>query len=333
MAEALLHPSYLRWLERLLRRRGDASGPIALAPPQSPAELERVAERALRLSRDPNLGLLLGAAIPVLAHGPLAALLAAAPTLGRAFEALARYAPLRAPGLCFEWRSRGETGELATIAPSGTPRAERILCQALAVLLERLCEQLLGEAPVGLLHRFPWPEEDPAAYRRHLRGKSSFAAPHYALRVPRNLLAMRLPGADQEAYRTARRALEAMRARMGEGIAERPATAAVERLLWQAEGRWPDLSATALALATSVRSLQRALAREGTGFRALCERVRAERARELIVEGRLPVAAIAERLGYRDPGNFARSLRRWTGTTARRLRAAKTPRKTQTGHA
>ncbi|MDW8478870.1 MAG: helix-turn-helix domain-containing protein [Xanthomonadales bacterium] len=91
-------------------------------------------------------------------------------------------------------------------------------------------------------------------------------------------------------------------------------------------GDWPGLAAVARALGRSPRSLQRALAAEGEGFRAIRERVRAERARELLGAGGLPVGLVAERLGYRDPGNFARSVRRWTGTLPRALRPKRAAR-------
>ncbi len=325
MPEPLLHPSYLRWLERFLLRRtprGGAQRPAlraALAPPRTPAELERIASRALRASGDRDLGLVLGGSIPVSGHGPLAALLGAAPTLGHALEDLVRFAPLRAPGLRFELRQKRGGSELRLLLPPGLENAERLLAQALAALLERLCEQLLGEPASGLEHRFPWPGPETSAYRRHLRAATRFGGTHYALWIPRALLAAGLPGADPQARRAARQLCEKMLAQR-EGLPLATASAAVERLLWQADWRWPSLGETARTLLTSVRSLQRALAREGTTFRALCERVRGERAREMLTGGNLPVAVVAERLGYRDPGNFARAVRRWAGASPRALR-------------
>lgn len=291
----------------------------SLAPPRTPAELERLARQALRASGDPDLGFLLGGSIPVSAHGPLAALLGTAPTLDRALEDLVRFAPLRAPGLRFELRQKRGGSELRLLLPPGLEDAERLFAQALAALLERLCEQLLGEPPSGLEHRFPWPDPKTSGYRRHLRASTRFGAMHYTLWIPRTLLAAGLPGADPEAWRGARRLCERMLARR-EGPSVATASAAVERLLWQADGRWPSLDEAARTLLTSVRSLQRALAREGTSFRALCERVRGERAREMLTAGTLPVAVVAERLGYRDPGNFARAVRRWVGVLPRTLR-------------
>lgn len=321
MKRPLLHPSYFRWLERLLARAHPASAKaLAFAPPESAAELEQIARRALRSSGDPWLGLSLGEAIPVLGHGPLSALLASAATMRSALEDLERYASLRAPVLRFALRVRPR-GAVLELCPNmaGAELAERILIQAVAVLLERLFEALLGEVPRGLRHGFPWPAESEAPYRRRLRGAIRFGAPLYALELPSELLTTPLPGADPEAARNARRLCEALLARSG--IAERPMSAAIERLLWQAEWRWPALPELAAALSTSVRSLQRALAEEGTSFRALRERVRAERARRLLAESELPIGQIAERLGYRDPGNFARSLRRWLGDSGRKLRA------------
>jgi len=90
-----------------------------------------------------------------------------------------------------------------------------------------------------------------------------------------------------------------------------------------------ELDAVAHRLATSPRALQRAFADAGeTSFRTYLCAVRMERAEELLREGSLRVWEVAEAVGYRQPGQFAKAFRRLRGRppsavrTARRLRAA-----------
>lgn len=61
---------------------------------------------------------------------------------------------------------------------------------------------------------------------------------------------------------------------------------------------------------TSKRQLQRAFAEAGTSFQATLHAIRMERSAELLVESSLPVFAIAHRVGYRSPPQFAKAFRR-----------------------
>jgi len=74
----------------------------------------------------------------------------------------------------------------------------------------------------------------------------------------------------------------------------------------------PDLRSLAEAAGTSVRSLQRALSKDGLHFTQLVDEARFERARHLLREPARVVDVGAD-LGYTDAGNFSRAFRRWSG--------------------
>jgi transcriptional regulator GlxA family with amidase domain len=75
-----------------------------------------------------------------------------------------------------------------------------------------------------------------------------------------------------------------------------------------------ELDAVARRLATSRRQLQRAFAEAGaTSFRSHIARVRMRRALDLLREGTLPVREVANRVGYRQPAQFAKTFRRHHG--------------------
>ena len=76
-----------------------------------------------------------------------------------------------------------------------------------------------------------------------------------------------------------------------------------------------QLDDVARRVATSRRQLQRAFAEAGeTSFRAYLQRVRMDRAAELLREGSAPVNEVAEEVGYRQPAQFAKAFRRHHGT-------------------
>ncbi len=81
-----------------------------------------------------------------------------------------------------------------------------------------------------------------------------------------------------------------------------------------------DASSVSKALNMSLRSLQRKLAREGTSFKEILDEARHQLAVRYVKESGLPLREITGRLGFSDPGNFARAFRRWEGVSPNRYR-------------
>jgi AraC family transcriptional regulator of adaptative response / methylphosphotriester-DNA alkyltransferase methyltransferase len=78
----------------------------------------------------------------------------------------------------------------------------------------------------------------------------------------------------------------------------------------------PDLSLASVAheIATSRRQLQRALAEAGgTSFSRELQRIRMERAAQLLLSEPLPVQVVAGAVGYRQAAQFAKVFRRHHG--------------------
>jgi AraC family transcriptional regulator of adaptative response / methylphosphotriester-DNA alkyltransferase methyltransferase len=86
-----------------------------------------------------------------------------------------------------------------------------------------------------------------------------------------------------------------------------------------------DLSLDDIArrLASSRRQLQRAYSEIGnTTFRDHLTRVRMERAAELLVRRSVTVREVANRVGYRQPAQFAKAFRREKGIAPSDFRAS-----------
>jgi len=96
--------------------------------------------------------------------------------------------------------------------------------------------------------------------------------------------------------------------------------ASVERLLRSHLRQQPRLPDVARMLNMSERSLRRRLAEGGRIFREIHDRVRAERALELLHGGTLSVAEIGLEIGFSDPREFRRAFKRWTGMAPRNAR-------------
>lgn len=84
----------------------------------------------------------------------------------------------------------------------------------------------------------------------------------------------------------------------------------------------PDIRATAESSGLSVRTLQRRLLREGHEYSQLVDRIRFEKAVELLRHPEYRMVDIAQALGYEEAANFTRAFRRWTGITPMAYRKA-----------
>jgi AraC-like DNA-binding protein len=86
---------------------------------------------------------------------------------------------------------------------------------------------------------------------------------------------------------------------------------------------YPDIDRAAKIMCTSVRTLQRNLARAGLTYSKLVEFARFEVAAEMLKKPNLKIIDIAYALGYQDPSHFSRAFRRFAGQTPREFRATR----------
>lgn len=77
---------------------------------------------------------------------------------------------------------------------------------------------------------------------------------------------------------------------------------------------------TARRLGLSTRVLQRRLARLGTSYQRLCDSIRLQLARELLIHTGIPMSEIAFRLGFSNQANLTRAVKRWFGVSPRAFR-------------
>ena len=79
----------------------------------------------------------------------------------------------------------------------------------------------------------------------------------------------------------------------------------------------PDLAHNAEGVATllniSARTLHRQLKEEGASLQALKDKVRFERAKELLYRSSKPVKQVAAAAGFTNEKSFTRAFRAWTG--------------------
>lgn len=96
-------------------------------------------------------------------------------------------------------------------------------------------------------------------------------------------------------------------------LGELVVSARVRTVLQQHRPAWTDLATAARSLHMSVSTLQRHLATEGTSFQSLKDQLRRDVAIVRLNTSTVPLAALAEELGFSDSAAFQRAFKTWTG--------------------
>ena len=147
-----------------------------------------------------------------------------------------------------------------------------------------------------------------------------FEASENRLIFPSELLTKSLPGADPINHQ---RLLELCEKFAADAACETTLASQVLSFL-ETDGNLGASQAVAAAtLGYSERGFRRQLERTGTSYRILTDEVRQRRAKELLAGTVRSVQDIAYDLGYEAPSNFARSFKRWTGTSPTEFRNAR----------
>jgi AraC-like DNA-binding protein len=282
--------------------------------PVSPGAPNEMLEWVARARGEPDLGLRLGAALPVRRYGFAELAARASPTRRHALTLLARYAPLLHTGFEASFEeivTEGRWTLRTPRAPRGVGRYvhELALAHALAHVRAGSGERVLARR-VWFAHARP-PDLEPVHAFFGTRDLD-FGCPDSGLALDAALLGAPMQGEDARMLATAEPLADAaLRARTGES----PAASLSARVAARLESTLPagsDIGEVAAALHMSARTLQRRLEEEGTRFTEVLDRVRLDLARaELGTEKSL--GEIAFRLGFVDLATFSRAFKRWTG--------------------
>ena len=323
--------AYLAALFDHVRERGLAPAALGADPAQldregrlSEAECATLFDRASDLLGDPDLGLHVGEGIRPGHYGVLGYVSMNCRTLGEALDQLRRYQALvldiggpsvHLAGASCEFRWNPDIAE---------PLRQLAEFNLSALLTFTRWISGIADPPLGLGFTFDAPSRLDE-HHRIFGSPLAFGEAVYSLRIPADWLQRPLIQPDP-----------AMR-RMMLGLAEqqmaalqRPAHAlgrVREAIARQLGAGTPDLSAVAMALETSTRSLQRSLQAESLSFSQLVDSVRRELAERYLSDPGLNLTDVAFLLGYSEQSAFARAFKRWTGTSpggyrAQRLSAA-----------
>ena len=300
-----------------------------LDAPESPVPVEAVFaawERAMRQLDDAAFPIFYARRFEVERYPLLGFAVLTASSVREAISRVMRFSALVTTSGRWSMRETGDRVCLVWHRDGPRTLGHRVANEAVIAEAVRALRQMLGkDAPVHARFRHAAPRPT-SSHDEFFGGRVHWGGDEDAFEFARSLLDERPAFANPAMARhfDALAAEQLAALRRAETLAE-----AVARLVGDAlAGGEPSFGAIATQMATSERSLRRALADEGTSFRRVVDQMRQGRAEQLLRGGEHSLAEIAFALGFSEHAAFTRAFKRWTGSTPQQIRTTTAPRRT-----
>jgi AraC-like DNA-binding protein len=312
--------AYARFLIALVARWNVPAEPLLASAGLSLADVEAPAGRiplsamlalideARARTREPALGVHLGAESRILTYGFLGFGLLSAPSLRDAIHLLIEFQQVLGTALSFRLVTEGGVACLVVQENVYLGSARDFVLTGVLTALQRFGAVLTGTAPSSAVDVAI---DEPAYFARvaHLAPPMRFGQPLSQIVFDPAKLDLPIMLGDRASMELAREQCARSLEELGrtQDVVER-----LGRLLARREDRCSFADAAA-ALALSQRTLKRKLVERGVRYSDLLDRSLRERAVSLLRARSLSIEEVAARLGYSTSSNFLRAFRRWTG--------------------
>jgi AraC-like DNA-binding protein len=157
---------------------------------------------------------------------------------------------------------------------------------------------------------YPCPESIDI-YSEYISGKLHFDYPFNRISIPDEFCRRPLPMYNPTAVRQAENALQRFLESVNNQHQELQAK--IKELLSSRTGEVPSFENIADHLHVSPRTLNRRLKANGTTYKEIVSDIRKRQAVEYLSGNNFSIDEIAYRLGYKEPSNFSKAFRKWTG--------------------
>jgi len=155
-------------------------------------------------------------------------------------------------------------------------------------------------------------------YDGYISGKLHFEYPHNRISIPEEFCSRPLPMHNPTAVSQAESELQKFLESVNNQ--HQKLLLSIKELLVSRAGEIPSFEAVADHLHVSRRTLNRRLSAIGTSYKEIVSEIRKRQAVEYLSGTRFSIDEIAYRLGYREPSNFSKAFRRWTGLSPSQYR-------------
>ena len=281
-------------------------------------QLDIISNNAIEMSRDSQLGLLVGSSMDISSQGIFGYAIITSTTIGDALKLMLRYNKALLPSIDVKMLSRENRVEVIIKAPHLPDNLERFYIELLYAAIMRSGNTLIpkGRASVHVEFQYDVPY-DKAPYQQLFGSKVKFNSTRSVLSFDETSLNLAIVTANPVARDIFRRECDRLLSRDTHRgmISER-----VQEVLLQSGTEFPTSMRVANQLHMSESTLQRRLAKEGYKFQQLLDQVRNKLAHEYLTGTQLTINEIASLLGFSDAANFRRAFKRWSKQTPTAVR-------------
>ncbi|CAA0121450.1 putative HTH-type transcriptional regulator [BD1-7 clade bacterium] len=274
---------------------------------------------AIALTNNPHLGLEFGKRLNISTHGFLGYAVMSSTTLEKAADMAGRYISIR--------------NQLMTIQP--IREANRLIIQFNANATDHSIRRFELETSLTSLYSI-WKELfgnhkgiETICISETLAADRDFYAAFFSVPVEIGDVDAIVIDAQTDTLHTriTDEALSAIAEQQCRGLLESLQTASqgsvtdkVRQWLLKSPGEFMSQAAVADKLGVTSRTLNRQLAREGSGFKQITDEIKQTLASQCLLKTQWPVEDIAHMLGYSDCANFNRAFKRWFDKTPSQFR-------------
>jgi AraC-like DNA-binding protein len=281
------------------------------------AQLESLVDVVSRMTGRGDLGFEVGRQVRLNSHGPLGYALLSSQTLDQVLRLCVRYYHLIVPIFKMRYERRSKCAEV-TFTPCAVmhQRTLQFFLEAIAVSFHVQAQMTLGADNDG--YDIYLSMEPPPHVHRYLGSAPARfhfgerRVPGVTVKIALGLVDKPLSMADESVVRRTEAQCQALGAKPNR-INEWANF--ITMMLRESENLQLTLEDVARSLNVTTRTINRYLSKEGSSFREISQRVRFERACDLLEAGELSVSQIASRLGFNDVANFSRGFRRYKGVS------------------
>ncbi|HNI62027.1 MAG TPA: AraC family transcriptional regulator ligand-binding domain-containing protein [Agitococcus sp.] len=280
----------------------------------------QILHNALQLSPHPDFGLRLGRHLTPATHGAMGFLVNSSPNLLMALHAFQSFVPTRMSFVRLNFKTQQEWVECEIrFETLLSEEIYRSLLECCLMVFVACAEFIIGRplTEAQIFFSFAKPNYS-HVYRDYFMANYQFSAPYSNIKIPLETCHIPNASANYDNYVLAMKQCETMLSQLKSHKCS--TTYQLQKMmLSQPLGTLSEEDAAA-ALFISKRTLARHLAKEGSSYMEIREKLLSEQASHYLRNSTMSVEAIASLLNYHDSANFRRAFKRWFAVSPKEYR-------------
>lgn len=284
------------------------------------SELKSLVLKAIELSKNPALGILVGHRLSLQSHGILGYALMNCENIEAAAKLLEQYIALRFPLIQASSYYIDDRFVIELSEKFPLEEVRRPLLEAILVAIKSAINQLIPMLQRRITLYFPSDYTNEVFYDSLKDNELVFNSPTASISIPKELVKNKIPLANLAAYKEA----EILCAKeLASQSHDSTYTSKVKKKILENSENLPSQIVMASWFNMTSRTLHRRLVSENTSYRQILEEVKESLAVSYLSNTDLSIKEIAYFLGYEDDRNFSRAFKRWQGTSPSQYRLQK----------